>query len=348
MTQRTLAGLLAVPLLIGLWVAAAFEGLPYVTYQPGLTVDVLGSNDGKEIIQVVGHPTYRDDGELRMTTVYVSQRDARNNLFELMHDWISRDDAVYPKDAIYPEGGSVEADRKEGQQEMTTSQENATVAALTQLGYTVPATLTVAGTQQGTDAATKLSKGDVLESIDGTALPDYQTLVTRLEAVTPGSTVNLTVRRDGSDVAVPVVTSKRADGRALIGVMIDPTFTFPVKVDISIDGIGGPSAGTMFALGIVDKLTPADEANGAKIAGTGTMDVTGEVGPIGGIRQKLVGARRDGAAWFLAPASNCDEVVGHVPAGLRVVKVATLGDAVAAMTAIGKGTGDSLPTCTAG
>ena len=88
--------------------------------------------------------------------------------------------------------------------------------------------------------------------------------------------------------------------------------------------------------------------NGAKIAGTGTMDVTGEVGPIGGIRQKLVGARRDGAAWFLAPASNCDEVVGHVPAGLRVVKVATLGDAVAAMTAIGKGTGDSLPTCTAG
>jgi len=102
----------------------------------------------------------------------------------------------------------------------------------------------------------------------------------------------------------------------------------------------------MFALGIVDKLTPADEANGAKIAGTGTMDVTGEVGPIGGIQQKLVGARRDGADWFLAPASNCDEVVGHVPAGLHVVKVATLSDAVAAMTAIGKGAGGSLPTCT--
>jgi len=104
----------------------------------------------------------------------------------------------------------------------------------------------------------------------------------------------------------------------------------------------------MFALGIIDKLTPEDEANGQIVAGTGTMDISGEVGPIGGIQQKLVGARRDGATWFLAPAANCADVVGHVPAGLRVVRIATLHEAREAIIAIGAGTADSLPTCTAG
>ena len=121
---------------------------------------------------------------------------------------------------------------------------------------------------------------------------------------------------------------------------IDPSFDMPVDVTISIDDIGGPSAGTMFALGIIDKMTPEDEANGKDIAGTGTIDVTGEVGPIGGIRQKLAGATRDGATWFLAPAANCDEVVGHVPDGLRVVRIATLHEAREAMTAIGAGRRD--------
>ena len=92
MTQRTLAGILAVPLLIGLWLAAALAPLPYVTYEPGLTVNVLGTNDqDQEIIEVSGRQVHRDDGQLRMTTVYVSQPkpEGKNNLFELMHDWIS-------------------------------------------------------------------------------------------------------------------------------------------------------------------------------------------------------------------------------------------------------------------
>jgi PDZ domain-containing protein len=104
----------------------------------------------------------------------------------------------------------------------------------------------------------------------------------------------------------------------------------------------------MFALGIVDLLTPEDEADGQLVAGTGTMDVTGAVGRIGGIRQKLAGAARDGAAWFLAPDGNCDEVVGYVPRGMRVVPVATLHEAREALVAIGAGTGDDLPTCAAG
>jgi PDZ domain-containing protein len=134
---------------------------------------------------------------------------------------------------------------------------------------------------------------------------------------------------------------------SLLGVLLDPQVELPVDVDFDIENIGGPSAGTMFALGIVDTLTPGEMTGGKSIAGTGTMDLAGNVGPIGGIRQKLVGASQAGAKWFLAPAGNCDEVVGHVPAGLDVVQVGTLGEARDAVEAIAAGDGGSLPTCAA-
>lgn len=120
-----------------------------------------------------------------------------------------------------------------------------------------------------------------------------------------------------------------------------------VKVTMHVDDIGGPSAGMMYALGLIDKLTPENETGGKTIAGTGTMSKDGKVGAIGGIRLKMLGAKRDGATWFLAPESNCDEVVGHVPQGLRDVKVSTLDDAYRALVAIGKGEGDDLPHCVA-
>ncbi|WP_125963353.1 YlbL family protein [Bifidobacterium dolichotidis] len=122
--------------------------------------------------------------------------------------------------------------------------------------------------------------------------------------------------------------------------------TSGVSVKLHIEDIGGPSAGMMYALGIVDKLTPQNEANGQIIAGTGTIDAEGKVGPIGGIDLKMVGAQESGAKWFLAPADNCSQVVGHVPEGLRDVRVSTLDEAYKAVVAIGKGQGDSLPQCT--
>lgn len=121
-----------------------------------------------------------------------------------------------------------------------------------------------------------------------------------------------------------------------------------VSLSMHVDDIGGPSAGLMYTLGAIDKLTPQEETGGRTIAGTGTIDQEGKVGPIGGIQLKMLGARRDGAGWFLAPKSNCKQVVGHVPSGLREVKVSTLDEAYAALTAIGKGEGGSLPRCTAG
>ena len=120
-----------------------------------------------------------------------------------------------------------------------------------------------------------------------------------------------------------------------------------VSVSLNMEDVGGPSAGMMYALGILDKLGSTSLTNGAVIAGTGTMSDSGKVGAIGGIRLKMLGARRDAATWFLAPKSNCDEVVGHVPSGLRDVRVSTLSDAYKALIAISSGKGDSLPRCQA-
>lgn len=119
------------------------------------------------------------------------------------------------------------------------------------------------------------------------------------------------------------------------------------KVSMHIGDIGGPSAGMMYALGVLTKLTPEDETYGKTIAGTGTINKKGEVGEIGGIQLKMLAAKRDGATYFLAPAANCNEVVGHVPPGLRDVKVSTLDEAYRSLEAIGNGKDEDLPHCTA-
>ena len=124
-----------------------------------------------------------------------------------------------------------------------------------------------------------------------------------------------------------------------------PHYDFPVDVDFQLDQVGGPSAGMMFALGIIEELTPGSMAGDQHIAGTGTISPDGTVGPIGGIRQKLEGAKDAGATYFLAPSQNCDEVVDHVPDGLTVVEVNTLGEAVNSVEHAAAGNVTDLPSC---
>jgi PDZ domain-containing protein len=129
-------------------------------------------------------------------------------------------------------------------------------------------------------------------------------------------------------------------------VLLRYEFKFPFQVEISLDKVGGPSAGMMFALGIVDSVTPGNLTGGRHIAGTGTITPEGAVGPIGGIGQKMLAARDSGATMFLAPAANCEDVVGHVPDGLLVVKVETLADATDAVKRLASGEdGSGLPAC---
>jgi PDZ domain-containing protein len=322
--------------------------LPYAIEAPGPTLDTLGSQgtDKAPLIQITGAETYPTTGQLRMVTVATSGGPGYPvTLGDVLRSWLSRSDSTVPVETLFPPEASRDDIDKEGQAQMSSSQENATVSALEELGYQVPTTMLIDETMTGTGAEGVLRKGDVIVALDGTDVVSMRDLARALDARTPGDTVQVGVERDGQRVDVPVVTREGADGTPAIGVYIDPSFDYPVTVSFSTKDIGGPSAGTMFALGIIDKLTPADEANGQVIAGTGTMDLTGTVGAISGIRQKMIGATRDGARWFLAPAGNCDEVVGHVPTGLRVVRISTLHDARLAVEAIGKDQAQDLPTC---
>lgn len=314
---------------------------PYAMRSPGPTEDTLERN----LIQIEGARTYESTGELRLTTVSVLGGPGYPMLAgQVIQGWLDPRRSVLPVEAIFPEATTKEEQQEVSQAEMVSSQESATAAALTELGYDVPAELDVAGTEPGSGAEGKLEEGDVITEFQGEPVGTYADLIDGLADTTPGDDVTLGVKRGNSTEDVTITTADNGQ-RAVLGVFIDPHYDFPVDVSIEIENIGGPSAGTMFALGIIDKLTPEDEANGEVIAGTGTMSPEGTVGPIGGIEQKLYGAQRDGADWFLAPVDNCDQVVGNVPDGLHVVRVATLAEARDAVEQIGRGEGADLPTC---
>lgn len=330
---------------LALVVTTIFLPAPYVVRSPGPTENTLGEENGVPLIEVSGAQTYPASGELRLTTVSVSGGPGYPaDALQVLRGWFDPQRSVYPVEAIFPDDRTEDEIREQNTADMVSSQENATVAALTEVGYTVPATMTVVEAIPGTGAAGVLEPDDVLVSFDGQELVTYQDLIADVEATDPGTEVTLEVRRDDELVELTLPTSD-SDGRTVLGVFLDPVFDLPVDVSIQIEDIGGPSAGTMFALGIIDVLTPEDEAGGAVIAGTGTMSVDGLVGPIGGIQQKLYGAERDGATWFLAPDANCNEVVGNVPDGLEVTAVGTLEEALDAVVAIGEGATDALPAC---
>ncbi|WP_240916048.1 PDZ domain-containing protein [Sanguibacter sp. HDW7] len=351
LTRRVLTQSIAL-VTTALAVAAAIA-LPtgYVVRMPGPTFDTLGTG-GTPVIEVTGAETFPSTGQLRFTTVSaLGNRDRTVPVARLVRAWLDPDEGVYPVEAIFPEGTTSEQTAQQGQAEMVTSQESATVAALRALGRTVVETLTAVSTDPEMKAYGVVLPGDVLLALDGTPIVSFEHLGTMLDKIEPGTTVTLRVERAGTPQDLEVVTSAgppaQAGGvdRSFLGVSVDRSFETDPVVTMHIDDVGGPSAGTMFALGIMDLLTPEDETGGQIIAGTGTMAIDGTVGPIGGITYKMRGARDDGARWFLAPAENCAEAVGHVPDGMRAVKVATLDEAYDAVVAIGAGRGDTLPTC---
>lgn len=348
MTQRNLAGLLAVPLLFGLWILAITVPLPYVTYEPGLTVDVLDESDGKEIIQVSGARTYRDGGELRMTTVLVTQPQADVNLFELMGAWLSRDDAVYPYRAVYTPEDTRESNEVEGAIEMVSSQDAAVAVALTELGYDVEEAVEVFAVTKGAPADGRLKPRDVVVAVNGASTPTTKQVGEAVRSTPQGEDVTLTVVRDGEERDV-IVTPGEREGSPYIGIEMLPSYRFPFEVSVGIDPkIGGPSAGLMFSLAIYDTLTPGSLTDGSTVAGTGTIDPEGKVGPIGGIQQKIAAARDTGAELFMVPPDNCDEALDAPNDDMQLVRADTMHDARVAIEAWVGGSGATLPTCEEG
>ncbi len=348
MTQRVNATLAAVALLFGLFVTASFLPLPYVTYTPGLTVDVLGEEDGQEVIQVSGHQTFRDDGQLRMTTVYVTPVDGKVTLLEAMSAWLSPEEALYPYDSVYPDGQTAEESDAESAVQMVTSQDAATAAALRALGYDVKPVIEVLDVSKDYPAHGKLEVRDILVTIGDTPIVKPQDVIDAITAATPGEGLPFEVLRDGKTITVEV-TPRTVDGRLRVGIVPGAGFVFPFSVSVDVDpAIGGPSAGLMFSLAIYDTLTPGSLTDAETIAGTGTITPTGKVGPIGGIQQKVVAARDAGAELFLVPADNCSEALGAPDGDMRLVKVTALSDALTSLQSWADDRDASLPTCSEG
>lgn len=357
-SRRTVAGIWALVVAMVALLIITFLPTSYVVQQPGPVYNTLGTArnaDGEEVplISVEGAETFPTEGALDLLTVQVQgNRERTPSWFELATAWFDPTKAVLPIDAVFPAGQTTEQRNEQSAAMMVDSQQEATAAALSELGYDVGAQLSVYEVMADSASEGVLEDGDIILEANGDDVTDAEALRAVINEG-EGAPVELLIERDGEEETVEVTPtlSTGDDGESawLIGVRLITDYDFPIDVTIQLNNVGGPSAGMMFALGIIDVLTPGQLNGGQNVAGTGTISADGTVGPIGGIRQKMWGALNAGADWFLAPEANCDEVVGHVPGELKVFSVGELDDALDVLEAVRDG-GDlaALPTCTAG
>lgn len=306
--------------------------VPYVVLGPGPTVDTLGKEDGKEVIQISGTATTTSKGQLRLTTVGV-QPDVK--LLAAIAGWFNDEKAVVPRELVYPPNESEEQVEQRNEQEFQASQTSAETAALRELGYAVQ--VVVKNVVSGGPSDGLLRAKDVITSVDGQPVTSAPKLTEMVQSKPAGTALTIGYKRDGRD-ATAKITSRAQDGEPpRIGVEIGQEQPHPFELKIDLDEIGGPSAGLMFALGVIDKIDKDDLTGGKIIAGTGTIDDEGNVGPIGGIAQKLVGAKEAGADVFLTPADNCAEAKNNAQPGLPLIKVGTLEEALTALETLQRG-----------
>ena len=317
--------------------------VPYVILGPGPTLNTLGKDQsGKPLITITGHPVYPTTGHLNMVSItYEGGPGHQFNVFTALRAWLNPHEAVVPQSEIFAPGQSQQQVTQQDQVQMTGSQESATAAALHQVGIAYQTVAEVVSVKQGLPAYGKLKPGDLITAVDGQPVTGTTRLTTLIKAHA-GQPITVTFRRGGTTQHTQV-TAAQVDGRPVLGVEVQDHYQFPFTVTIQIGQIGGPSAGTMFALGIIDKISTENLTGGKFIAGTGEISANGVVSPIGGIQQKMIAARDAGATVFLAPAGNCSDTRGAVPAGLRVVKISTLSGAVSALDNIKAG--KPVPSC---
>jgi PDZ domain-containing protein len=318
----------------------SYLAVPYVALGPGPTVDTLGKSDGKEIIVITGRTASSSKGHLNLTTVSVRDK---LSLGSALRYWIDGSTAVVPRDLVYPQNKTDQQVEQQNQQEFKSSQTSAETAALRALGY--PVQVTVESLPAGSPSTGKLVKGDILAAVDGQKVTSSQKLIELIRRHKAGENVAIAYTRGGKPATAQITTSAAGEGKQpVIGVQIDQKQPHPFEIKFELDRIGGPSAGLMFALGIIDKVKPEDLTGGVFIAGTGEIDDEGKVGPIGGIPQKMIAARAAGATDFLTPADNCAEAVRNIPDGLKLIKVETLDDALTSLQALRERHSD-LPSC---
>ena len=328
MSRRTLTQLLATVLAVGLTVVGFVAPVPYVSLEPGPTFNTLGDDHGRPVLAITGHTTRRTTGHLDLTTVGVR---ADLSLGEALLGWFSRTRAVVPRELVFAPNLTDQQQQQQNTHDMVASQNSATTAALGELGL-YQAEVSVAQVSAGAPADGVLKPNDVLVSVDGHKINNRTELTRMITAHTIGDTVAIGYRRDGkAHIARLVTVAAHDDGpvRPVIGVLTrEAGKKYLATVSISLTDVGGPSAGLMFALGIMDKLGTVELTGGRYIAGTGEITDAGNVNPIGGITQKLLGARGNGATVFLVPKDNCKEAAQNRPSGMQLIQVTSLHDAL--------------------
>ncbi|MDQ1747233.1 MAG: Lon-like protease [Frankiaceae bacterium] len=361
MSRRGITLLTAAALALVLGVLAAVLPVPYVILVPGPPTDTLGAVPGgtAPVIKVDGAQSYDTGGHLYLTTVGVQPGpcDAHPSLWEAMRAWFDPHDAVEPHQVICPPDQSSQSVQAQNADEMSQSQRDAMTAALLYLGYKpVTREVILASVSPSAPSAKVLQARDVVVAVDGKPVHSPDELRALVSAATVGGPITVAVKRGGKTLVLhTTVTSDPTTHRPLLGVQLDQNATFAkvhVKIGIDPNDVGGPSAGLMFTLGIIDKLTPGGLTGGKTIAGTGTIDGFGQVGPIGGIQQKIAAITGYGpagmppvhASYFLAPASECADAKAAAPSSLVVIRVDTLATAVAALKSIEAGRTD-YPRC---
>ncbi|MGO1166501.1 MAG: YlbL family protein [Janibacter sp.] len=346
--ERIAAAILVVAVLLLIVVLVGnFIKLPYAVERPGPVTDTLGElDDGSHLVEVNGAKSYETEGDLYFTTVRVlGGPEAHINGWEWLVGHLDPDSTVLPEDEVFGEDRTEEEVEKMNAAQMQGSQKNSIAVGIRSTGTKVSQENLVAQVAKGLPAHKKLKPEDVIISVDGTKTPRVADIVSAISDRKVGEKVRIGIRRDGRSRTVELTAADIGGGRPGVGIGIEPKYDYPYEVRIDAGRVGGPSAGMMFALAVHDRLTPGALTKGKSIAGTGTINDSGQIGPIGGIHQKMVGAHDGDAEWFLAPKANCDDVVGKVPDGLNVVSVATFDDATTAVKSIAKGDGADLPTC---
>ncbi len=332
MTRRTWNVTAAALLAMALGVLGGTLPVPMVALGPGPTYDTLGDVGGVPVIAVDGLETFPTSGHLNMTTVAVTER---LTMFAALGSWAAGDRRVVPRTAVYaPEKTDAQV-KAENTEQFAASEANAEVAALTLLD--VPTRVVVAEFTVDSPAEPALEVGDEIVAVSGRAVDSPPAVAEALLDTTPGQAVEVTYRRAGQEGTAEVVLGASSDRpQGLLGIRpgIEPQAG---DITISLGDIGGPSAGLMFALAVVDKLTPGEITGGRFVAGTGTITQDGRVDAIGGIPFKMAAAREAGATVFLVPAENCAEAAATAPDDLQLLRVATLSEAVAGLDALSDG-----------
>ena len=333
--------------------------VPYVVMSPSAAFNTLGEFVGRELITFPKDvKTYEATGALDFTTVLVSQPGAHVSLAEAMSAYFSDGSEVVRRRSIYPDGESAEDSAETSRLLFKSAQDAAKVAALRATDRRVPTVPAVYLVEKGFPAYGKLRVGDLIRAADGRRNLTVSQFVQVVRAKKPGQTVTITYERKGKTATVKIATRRdpKPPHNARIGIspveMYEPSKA--MKIDFHTGSkIGGSSAGMMFALAIYDRLTPGALTAGKHIAGTGTIKVDGTVGPIGGIRQKSIGAASAGATIFLVPAKNCADAMldadrqGRVY-GMQTVRVTKLMDAIVALEALAKDPKAKVPACERG